>query len=677
MLRAAAARLVLGAPEAIAAAAGGFCVGPMILLLAGHFSPALVLPTAFAGAAVALWFCGLPRDAPAGRSALLVHVAAVVVCVLWFFYNVRYTAQDVYATRDPATYTITARWLVDHPSLQIQTHLAIFGSPTGGVGETGGYALVAPGTLNAQGNHLLPAVGAMFAWIAGNHAVFQANVLISALALFVFFGFARRVVAPVLALAAMTAFALSMPLVFVSRDNYTEPLTLLFLIGALALMHRGYRSGRVADFALAGLVGGSAAMARVDSYGGLIGLVAAAAVYVIVARDRRPAMVRALVFVCGAAVTTLIGWLDLVRLSRQYYDSQHHNIVLLLLALFGVLVVAPLVVALSWRASVRRWLVRDRTRWQLTLGFNAALLLVFVVLASRPLWLTSRGPRNTDLENMQRRWQHAVDGTRTYHEQTVHWLALYLGWGTVAVAVLGYAVLVTALVRRRDYALSGLLAMGLSMSALYLWNGQIAPDQPWAMRRYVPVIIPLLLVAAAAAVEALWHRRGPLGIRWVQRVVVIVAVAYGVWFPWDVTHPMRHVRDEFPQLTQLNALCAAVGSHGAVVEADEATIFGYGQTLRSFCNVPTIGLDVPLPAELSSIRTAAAEHGRTLYVLAQSPDFLPLAPSAPRTPFSTITVQRWPTEINVAPKMPDVQTYSMYLAVVDASGMAQPVLPVR
>lgn len=675
MLRAAAARVVLGAPEVIAAGLAGFSVGPMILLLAGHFTAGLVLPAGIAGAVLAAWACGLPRELPGGRSAVAIHLAAVLVCVAWFYYNVRYTAQDVYATRDPATYTITARWLVDHPSLQIQTHLEIFGSPTGGVGETGGYALVAPGTLNAQGNHLLSAMVAMFAWIAGNHAVFQANTLITALALLVFFGFARRIVAPVLALAAMTALALSMPVVYVGRDNYTEPLTLLFLIGALALVHRAHRSGRIIDFALAGLVGGSAAMARIDSYGGLIGLVAAAAVYVIVSRDRRAAVVRAIALASGAAVTTLIGWLDLVRLSRQYYGSQHHNIVLLLVALFAVVALAPVVVAITWRPSVRSWLVRDRSRRQLALGFNATLVLVFAALASRPLWETTRGTPNANLENMQRRWGHAVDGTRTYHEQTVNWLALYLGWGTVVVAVLGYTVLVTALVRRRQYTLSGMLAMGLSMSALYLWNGQIAPDQPWAMRRYVPVIMPLLLVAAAAGIEAAWRARGPLRFAWMQRALIIVAVAYGVWFPWSVTHPMRHVRDEVPQLSQLNALCSAIGPHGAVVEADEATIFGYGQTLRSFCNVPTIGLDAPLPAELVSIRAAAQAHGKTLYVLAQNPDFLPLAPGASRTPFSVVTVQRWPTQINVAPKLPDTQNYAMYLADVDVSGLAHPVSP--
>ena len=110
---------------------------------------------------VAVWLVRRTEPAGAARSAVVLSSAGARRCspAGWFAYNVRYTAQDVYATRDPATYTITGRWLVDHPSLQIHTHPEIFGSPAA---RRGGQRCrsrrSAPGTLNAQGNHLLPAV---------------------------------------------------------------------------------------------------------------------------------------------------------------------------------------------------------------------------------------------------------------------------------------------------------------------------------------------------------------------------------------------------------------------------------------------------------------------------------------------------------------------------------------
>jgi hypothetical protein len=154
-------------------------------------------------------------------------------------------------------------------------------------------------------------------------------------------------------------------------------------------------------------------------------------------------------------------------------------------------------------------------------------------------------------------------------------------------------------------------------------------------------------------------------------------VGYAVWFPWSVTHPMRQVREEVPQLGQLRALCSALGPRAAVVEVDEAVVFGYGQTLRSFCNVPTIGLDAATPAELARISTALRAHGRTLFVLAQDPAFLNPPAAISAVPFSVVKVERWPTQVNVAPKLPDTQQYSMYLATVDADGTEHLLPPAR
>jgi hypothetical protein len=667
------ARVVTGLPESLAAVVAGFSVGPMVLLLLGHFDAAIAVPLGCLGAVAAAWFCGVPARA-AGRIELGCTLAAIAAAAAWVGYNVRYTAQDVYATRDPATYTITARWLVDHESLQIHAQPGIFGSPPGGIIASGSYAQISGDVLNVQGNHLLPALLALSARLFGTGALFTTNVVLTGLALLVFYGLARRVVDARLALVAMVGLAVSMPLIYVGRDTYSEPLAMLFLMGSLALVHRGFTSRRLADFALAGLVGGSATMVRIDSYGALIALVVAAIVVASVGNGyrRRERYAAALALLAGAAVPTLIGWLDLAKLARQYYDAQHHNIILLLVALGSVAAVSPAVVWIAHRNPARRWLSGTRTRTVLTLVINALLVLTSVALATRPLWSTTRGVRNLNLENMQRRWGAPVDGTRTYNEQTVHWLALYVGWPTLVLAVAGYALLVSSVLRRRDYALAAVVTMGLTMSALYLWSPQIAPDQPWAMRRYVPVVLPLLVVAAVAALQQVWQwgRARAAG-----RPIVALACVYLVAFPAWVSWPMRHVRDEVPQLPQVQAICAAVGSRGAIVEVDAAAIFGYGQTLRSFCNVPTIGLVGATPDQLAAVKRSVTAHGRVLYVLSQDPARAQYAAGSTPPAFSRVVVQRWPTQINKAPDTADGQTYTMFLSTVDDAGFAHPVPP--
>jgi dolichyl-phosphate-mannose-protein mannosyltransferase len=672
-----AARILVGLPDGITAAATGLCVPLMVLLLAAQFRPALTLPLGLAGAALAVWSvrggAAATTVAPSSRGLVWSSAGAVLFAAGWLAYNVRYAAQDVYITRDPATYTITARWLVDHGSVVIHAQPEVFGSPAHGEIASGSFAMIGPDTLNAQGNHLFPAVLGFAGSICGSGAVFTTNAVIGALALLVLFGLARRLLGGPAALVVMVGFGICMPFVYVSRDTYTEPLTMLFLVGGLALIHRAYASWLLRDFAIAGLAAGSAAMVRIDSYPALAGIVAAAFVFAAIAPAgrRSGALTRSLVLLAGAAATALLGWLDLVRLSQQYYDSLHGTIVTSLVGVLAALAAAVPLLWLAWRPAVGEWLTRPSVRLAGARGAVLVLCAVFLALAFRPLWQTTHGSRNLNLENMQRTSQVAVDGTRTYHEQTVHWLALYVGWPTVVAAVIGYAWMLVHLVCRRRYQLAGVLAVGLSMSALYLWNSEIAPDQPWASRRYVPVVLPLIAVAAGYGLRALW--RAP---RWrvLLRPVVAAVVVYGLVFTGATTYPMRHVRDENPQRTQLSALCRGIGRDGAVLLLDENAVFGYGQALRSFCGVPVLGLVDATAEEIRTVNSAVLSHGRHLFVLSQLTDAASLAQvtrstGLKPTTYQRVVVQRWPTQIDVAPNKSDVkQVYSMFLASVDASG---------
>ncbi|MEP7179036.1 MAG: hypothetical protein ABI775_08110, partial [Pseudonocardiales bacterium] len=228
-------RVLVGAPELTAAAVAGFSIGPMILLLAGAIHPAVAIALGVAGAAGAMWVCGLPAH-PVPRQGVTYAAAAGLVTLVWFAYNVRYYAQDVYATRDPATYGLAARWLMDHSSLNIGVHPEFFGTPHGSTLDAAGFQVASTGTLHAQGNHLVPALMSLSGSSFGATALFQANVALGALALFVFFGLARRIVGAPLALVAMSALAVSMPFIYVTRDAYSEPLMLLFLLGGLGLL---------------------------------------------------------------------------------------------------------------------------------------------------------------------------------------------------------------------------------------------------------------------------------------------------------------------------------------------------------------------------------------------------------------------------------------------------------
>ncbi|MCL2780343.1 MAG: glycosyltransferase family 39 protein [Actinomycetia bacterium] len=665
------AAVLLAAPDLVAAMVAGFALPSMVLLLADQFRPALVLPFGIAGALLAAVLVGVPRVAIDRREALLAAVAVAVV-VAWFAMNIFFSAQNLYAHRDPATYNLAARWLVSNPSLHIPIHAEVFGDPVAQDAGSAGFGGAGPGLLYAQGNHLLPVLLAPIGWLFGVRAMLAGNVAIGALALLVFFGLARRVVGAAFALVALCALAVSVPMLFVSRDTYSEPVTMLLLLGGLSLLHRAIRGRRTADFALAGFVAGAAATARIDVYLALAALVLAAAVLLAVAPvgDRRRVGRQVTALLAPAAAMSVLGWLDVTWLSYGYYRDERHHIVSTWYAVLASAVVGAVVLWVAWRPRWRARFAAPRL-WRVASRAVVALIVVFAaLLASRPLWM-----------------RHLrIHGVPAYNANTLNWQAVYFGWPMLVLATVGYVLLARRLIRDRQYPLVGVLFMGAAMSAMYLTAAQITPDQPWASRRYLPVVVPALLIAATAALGALWRigrrqasARAGLdewlrAVRpWARGLTALGVVALLVP-PALSTAPVAGIREEAPQLDQVLAICRAVGPSGAVLMLDRPAKTSYQQTIRSYCEVPVIGLVNPSRPELASARAAAFGHGRTLYGLSTTPDpILAVSGFGTAVAFSTVDTMRWPGVMNAAPRVAAMEKVTVYLVRVGSDGQLAPV----
>ena len=253
-------------------------------------------------------------------------------------------------------------------------------------------------------------------------ALLKVNVLFGAMALFVFFGLARRVVGPVWALVAMSTLAVSLPMIYVSRDTFSEPLALLYLMGGLLLLHRAIAYGRLRDFALAGFVAGSAAMARIDTDASLLALIIVLTVL----------LARAPVGATGALATAGRGCAGRRRRCRRRWAGP----------------TSPGCPAATTTTSARTsccWSRRRVGAGRARRGRRAARLaparpglaarpmrtqragdrrlgrrssVAFAVLASRPLWMHGPRPVTPYLIQVQQQAGDAIDGTRTYNEQT-------------------------------------------------------------------------------------------------------------------------------------------------------------------------------------------------------------------------------------------------------------------
>lgn len=650
-------------PELLPLAVAAFSVPTVVLLLAGQFHPWLVLPLATLAALAVVASVG-PEQRAVPRRAVTWSVLALLLAGVAVISNAQLSSQNIVVTRDPGTYAATAQWLANHSSLPIPTASRVFvGLPGLSEASLGFQVTAGGGAVEPQGNHLTQALIALVGAVFGQAALLKANAMIGGLALLAFFGLARRFAGGGLALVGMVALGVSMPMLHFVRALYTEPLTLAMVVGGLSLLWRSQQSRRARDAAAAGLVIGTSAMARIDGSVSLLFLVIFVAVALALApRSKRLSEVgQSLALVLGAAVPTALGLTDLHLLAPGYARDLSSELGLIEKAFFGLLVLGVVLVLIGWRTSL---LERGLSLRRLPLVAAVTVVGYCLLLASRPLWLERHGNYRglqVSLGVLQKALRLPVDVTRSYDENSVTWIAWYYGWPALVLAAIGLAVLTYRCVKVRDLTLLPMLSMLGSVGSLFLWKVSISPDQIWAMRRLLPVVVPLILVAAVYALSLL-ASRGVAG-----RIVAGLLALSVVVLPWQTANPLRNVREGVPQLKQVDDVCNALPVNAAVLMVDRGAQERYAATIAAYCNVPTVGLDPPTAAVLAQARSLAASRGRSTWVIATGLAALPLTSASPKDGFSEL-ITKWSERLNEPPFHRNKYRTTLYVGQVGADG---------
>ncbi len=205
--------------------------------------------------------------------------------------------------------------------------------------------------------------------------------------------------------------------------------------------------------------------------------------------------------------------------------------------------------------------------------------------------------------------QHlTLDPHRTYAEDSLRWL----GWWVGAPAVLLAAVAAGLVVRRwltgRDAALLPVVGTGLAVALLVLWRPSITPDHPWADRRFVPIVLPVLVLLV------IWLLARLVGSpRWRFTVPLL---ALGALVPIVLTTaPLAWTRTETGQLAALESLCAQVPGDAAVLFVDADLAYRWAPAVRDECAVPTGYVAAGSTVAVAAVQAAVREHGRSLVLL--------------------------------------------------------------
>jgi hypothetical protein len=291
---------------------------------------------------------------------------------------------------------------------------------------------------------------------------------------------------------------------------------------------------------------------------------------------------------------------------------------------------------------VRKFLAKRPLRW--LPGLASFLVLVALAdFAARPYVQHVRGDLGhaeaVFVASLQRIAHLRVDPTRLYSEDTLYWVIWYAGIATVLLAAFGAAVLIRrclrSLFRWQDDSGAGLnwalpIAIIFAGSAAVLWQPFTVPDQPWASRRLVPIVIPGMVLLATWAAAWLTRRARERGAGSVTAGLVgafcvgaMLLPAVTTSFGFGLTHSgvggglhpsaggLAQHRVGAGETQAVRGLCAAIGRSSSVVIVDQHLAENFTQVIRGMCGVPVAWLAPHTPSTtVDAVLVGIAKAGR-------------------------------------------------------------------
>jgi len=184
--------------------------------------------------------------------------------------------------------------------------------------------------------------------------------------------------------------------------------------------------------------------------------------------------------------------------------------------------------------------------------------------------------------------------------------------------------------RERSLAVRVFVAIGLLSTVVYVYNILNNPHHIYAMRRYVPVVIPALMIWGAYGLAALSRARWR-GAHW---AALLLALAWLGGMIWQSRVIWRQVDDAgaVSALTDLNRQLEP----GAIVLLDDQSPVGWGDVvgtpLRFIYGHPVFVLRNPqavTPEALRAVVRGWQQQGYPVYVMSQADQAVSVADRLP------------------------------------------------
>ena len=313
-----------------------------------------------------------------------------------------------------------------------------------------------------------------------------------------------------------------------ARHPSSETITQFFVVFGLLFAIRFVNGGGRGNGLFAGLLLGGAMLVRIDA------VLALAAIPLLVGLDwllRRPVRSWAplcvpLVVFGGATLlfANTVGGRYLNLIYRRHGLDRFLELSPYLAGAIAILVLAVWMARRRWSGGISR-MIRAHGR---TLSLGAAAVLI---LAAMWAYFVMPVP-----------WSDLPDGVANFHDYDSQVVVRMLWFITPVVAVLGIAGFLLASYRadRGIFLLLGAMA-GFGVAYVVLPN--VAPDLPWATRRFVPIVFPGFALLAGYVISESGRLLGKLVSVRVGVSVAVVASALALGFTVNTAMPVYGIQE--------------------------------------------------------------------------------------------------------------------------------------
>ena len=607
-------------------------------------------------------------DRAAGRttgwSAWWGLTGTVVVAAGFGAWQLWANSPQLIVDRSPGVFFQYGFWIAEHGSLPIPPQLAAFGGSHPGLTFSSfGFISHAGAVVPAQlaGLPITLAAGLWTHGLPGGAAI---SPLLGALAVLSVGGLTGRLAGPQWAPAGAFLLALTLPESYTSRSAFNEILVQALLFGGLCLVVDSFapRQSRILA-ALGGLALGLTVLVAIRSLVDLLPTIVFLGTLVAV---RRP---QALPFGGGllaGAGYGLVGGFVLAGPMMGRLAPQLGLVALAAAAFLGVTVIG----AAAGRVDpVRRrvaWLLRARPLRYLPDAAAVIVVAAAVAFIIRPYLQQVHGSANPYVAALQRISHLPVDPRRLYAEDSLYWVIWYLGLPALLLGVAGLALLTRRCLRAlftwqdpigvaRAWALP-LMIIGWG-AVTVLWLPRTMPDQPWAARQFVPVLLPGLIVAAIWVCAALAVRARQRGAGIVAVAIAIACFVAALAVPSAVTTfgigarraalPASYPASAAPafqrtgvgELVAIDDLCGAIPGGSPVLLLDQVAARQFTQVIRGMCGIPAGVMAGASPAQVEAVIGQIGQTGHRAVLLATRPAELAPYGGAPHQVVDLTTTQ--------------------------------------